>query len=163
MDREQVGGHAFKSKDAGISALWPPRIISWHNGLWLAESFQAASCSGIICVYVKFHVLCTLPIPLYGLDLERNLFISFRFMGCNQRLHHHQLTVTQMVWSQSGRFLLAVSRDRTWSVWHGSECKCSEDVTYPIELPNYNLIGFPAKGKGHSRIIWTGAWSPDER
>ncbi|KAF5402673.1 Elongator complex protein 2 [Paragonimus heterotremus] len=73
----------------------------------------------------------------------------------HQRLVHHQLTVTQMSWSHDGQHLLAVSRDRTWSVWSPEQAN--------EQLPNYILTAFPAKGQGHTRIIWTGAWCPDDR
>ena len=38
-------------------------------------------------------------------------------------LRYHNLTVTQLSFSHSGEFLLAVSRDRMWSLWQHDESK----------------------------------------
>ncbi|VEL26784.1 unnamed protein product [Protopolystoma xenopodis] len=75
----------------------------------------------------------------------------------HQRLVHHQLTVTQMTFSPSGRYLLAVSRDRTWSLW-------AAERTTETAWPLFGKLSYcPFKSEmAHSRIIWTCAWSPDD-
>ncbi|XP_076460767.1 elongator complex protein 2-like isoform X2 [Babylonia areolata] len=65
-------------------------------------------------------------------------------------LEGSSLTVVQMAFSPSGRFLLAVSRDRTWSL-------------YSCQGGKYSRVSFVDKKTSiHSRIIWACAWSPDE-
>ncbi|KAK7508595.1 hypothetical protein BaRGS_00000161 [Batillaria attramentaria] len=61
------------------------------------------------------------------------------------------LTVVQMAFSPSGQFLLAVSRDRTWSLY-----RCADG--------SFSRVSFvDKKTSPHSRIIWACAWSQDER
>ncbi|OWK01677.1 ELP2 [Cervus elaphus hippelaphus] len=73
-----------------------------------------------------------------------------------QNLIFHSLTVTQMAFSPDDKFLLAVSRDRTWSLWKRQD-------TIPPELdPVFSLFAFTNKVTAvHSRIIWSCDWSPD--
>ncbi|KAK4470563.1 hypothetical protein MN116_006106 [Schistosoma mekongi] len=80
----------------------------------------------------------------------------------HQRLQHHQLTVTQLAWSHDGTKLLAVSRDRTWSLWSENLIDVKVEVMNS-QLPNFVLSAYPVKGQSHSRIIWTCTWSPDDR
>ncbi|CAH8586833.1 unnamed protein product [Schistosoma haematobium] len=80
----------------------------------------------------------------------------------HQRLQHHQLTVTQLAWSHDGTRLLAVSRDRTWSLWSEQPMNSATEGTNH-QLSNYILSAYPIKGQSHSRIIWTCAWSPDDK
>ncbi|MGH0132748.1 UNVERIFIED_CONTAM: hypothetical protein FKN15_062273 [Acipenser sinensis] len=68
----------------------------------------------------------------------------------------HSLTVTQMAFSPDSRFLLAVSRDRTWSLWR------QKDETLSDTEPCFTLYAHTDKNTSvHSRIIWSCDWSPD--
>nr|XP_006635894.1 PREDICTED: elongator complex protein 2 [Lepisosteus oculatus] len=70
----------------------------------------------------------------------------------------HSLTVTQMAFSPDNRFLLAVSRDRTWSLW-----RQQEDIHTDSE-PCYTLYTHTHKNNSvHTRIIWACDWSPDSK
>ncbi|XP_022307408.1 elongator complex protein 2-like isoform X1 [Crassostrea virginica] len=73
-------------------------------------------------------------------------------------LSGHTLTVTQMAFSHNGNFLLSVSRDRTWMVY---KKKTSDQ---PESDPLFSkLIGTDKKSAVHARIIWSCAWSPDDK
>ncbi|KAI1901605.1 hypothetical protein AGOR_G00036120 [Albula goreensis] len=75
-----------------------------------------------------------------------------------QSLSLHSLTVTQMAFSPDSRFLLAVSRDRTWSLWR------QEDNTSTESEPAFSLHSHTTKSTSvHSRIIWSCDWSPDSK
>ncbi|XP_006835139.1 PREDICTED: elongator complex protein 2 isoform X2 [Chrysochloris asiatica] len=73
-----------------------------------------------------------------------------------QNLVFHSLTVTQMAFSPNDKFLLAVSRDRTWSLWK------RQDTALPEQEPIFTLFAFTNQVTAvHSRIIWSCDWSPD--
>ncbi|KAM5222242.1 elongator complex protein 2 isoform 5-T5 [Ctenodactylus gundi] len=73
-----------------------------------------------------------------------------------QSLVFHSLTITQMAFSPNDKFLLAVSRDRTWSLWK------RQDTVSPDFDPIFSLFAFTNKVTSvHSRIIWSCDWSPD--
>lgn len=75
-----------------------------------------------------------------------------------QSLAFHTLTVTQMTFSPDDKFLLAVSRDRTWSLWK------RQDATSAEFDPIFSLFAFTNKITSvHSRIIWSCDWSPDSK
>ncbi|KFO27399.1 elongator complex protein 2 [Fukomys damarensis] len=75
-----------------------------------------------------------------------------------QNLVFHSLTVTQMTFSPNDKFLLAVSRDRTWSLWK------RQDIISPEFDPIFSLFAFTNKITSvHSRIIWSCDWSPDSK
>ncbi|XP_069075725.1 elongator complex protein 2 isoform X7 [Pleurodeles waltl] len=73
-----------------------------------------------------------------------------------QNLSFHNLTVTQMAFSPDDRFLIAVSRDRNWSLW-----KRQDEDSAQLE-PFFSLHAHTSKSTAvHSRIIWTCDWTPD--
>ncbi|KAK7898662.1 hypothetical protein WMY93_019515 [Mugilogobius chulae] len=72
-----------------------------------------------------------------------------------QALSYHTLTVTQMAFSPNSKFLLAVSRDRTWSLWKRNS-STSENTE------RFSLCAHTVKESAiHTRIIWSCDWSPD--
>uniref|UniRef100_A0AAX7U4P1 Elongator complex protein 2 n=1 Tax=Astatotilapia calliptera TaxID=8154 RepID=A0AAX7U4P1_ASTCA len=73
-----------------------------------------------------------------------------------QVLPCHTLTVTQMAFSPDAQLLLAVSRDRTWSLWRRNL------PTPESPEPLFSLYAHTEKDTAiHSRIIWSCDWSPD--
>nr|XP_057903342.1 elongator complex protein 2-like isoform X1 [Doryrhamphus excisus] len=71
-----------------------------------------------------------------------------------QALPCHALTVTQMSFSPDSRFLLAVSRDRTWSLWRRD----------PASSAEFSLHAHTTKDTAvHTRIIWSCDWTHDSR
>uniref|UniRef100_A0A8C4VKS4 Elongator complex protein 2 n=2 Tax=Gopherus evgoodei TaxID=1825980 RepID=A0A8C4VKS4_9SAUR len=75
-----------------------------------------------------------------------------------QSLSFHNLTVTQMAFSPDDKFLLAVSRDRNWSLWKNQDKK-------PLQSePVFSLFAYTDKNTAvHSRIIWSCDWTPDSK
>ncbi|KAF5899130.1 elongator complex protein 2 isoform X1, partial [Clarias magur] len=75
-----------------------------------------------------------------------------------QALSCHSLTVTQMAFSPDSRLLLAVSRDRTWSLWR------REDSGPEASDPKFTLYMRTSKDSAvHTRIIWSCDWSQDNK
>ncbi|XP_031585140.1 elongator complex protein 2 [Oreochromis aureus] len=75
-----------------------------------------------------------------------------------QVLPCHTLTVTQMAFSPDAQLLLAVSRDRTWSLWRRNL------PTPESPEPLFSLYAHTEKDTAiHSRIIWSCDWSPDSK
>lgn len=63
-------------------------------------------------------------------------------------LEGHSLTITSMEFSPDGQYLLAVSRDRQFSLW-----KVRDESEGLFDLVEFNE-------KAHTRIIWDASWLP---
>uniref|UniRef100_A0ACB8EC74 Elongator subunit elp2 n=1 Tax=Sphaerodactylus townsendi TaxID=933632 RepID=A0ACB8EC74_9SAUR len=74
-----------------------------------------------------------------------------------QSLLFHNLTVTQMAFSPSGQFLLAVSRDRKWSLWKREDNSAEPEPTFSLSACADRNTAV------HSRIIWSCDWTPDSK
>jgi elongator complex protein 2 len=61
----------------------------------------------------------------------------------------HKLNVTGMEFSNDGKKLLSVSRDRTWAVWKVFR---KDDSNFAIEVLD--------SGNLHTRALWVGTWAP---
>eukprot|EP01135_Chromosphaera_perkinsii_P005194 Nk52_evm12s322 gene=Nk52_evmTU12s322 len=68
-------------------------------------------------------------------------------------LESHTLTVTQLAFSHTDEWLVAVSRDRHWSVFRRDmDESLKGKVTYRLH----------SKCKAHERILWSVSWSHDD-
>ncbi|KAG9016250.1 hypothetical protein FRB90_003604 [Tulasnella sp. 427] len=74
------------------------------------------------------------------------LYNSETWRAIGEPLPGHTLTITRIAFSPDDRFILTVSRDRTWRLFE----RRAEG--------GYSPIAFE---KGHARIIWDCAWSKD--
>lgn len=73
-----------------------------------------------------------------------------------QHLPSHKLTVTQMKFSNDGKRLLSVSRDRRWTLFE-NKATGEADV-------NFEIVSTTGRNNGiHERLIWTCCWSHDDQ
>lgn len=69
-------------------------------------------------------------------------------------IEHHSLTITRLRFSPDDRFLLSVSRDRTW---------CLSIKTGQMRSAYKKLLGTSKSNSIHERIIWDCSWTFDSK
>lgn len=69
----------------------------------------------------------------------------------DQLLEGHTLTITSLEFSPDGQYLIAVSRDRSFTLW-----KVVDEAKGSFELVQL-------KEKAHTRIIWDCSWAPQNK
>lgn len=67
-------------------------------------------------------------------------------------IDHHSLTITRLRFSPDDRYILTVSRDRTW---------CLSEQTGKLRPSHKKLIGTTESDCIHKRIIWDCCWTSD--
>lgn len=122
--------------ELALSTLWPESEKLFGHGYELHAI--AASHSG---KYIATSCRATTPehagIKVYDTK-------SWQQFG--QTLQGHQLTVTRIAFSHDDKYILSVSRDRTWRLFEAS------DVGY---------VALKAE-KPHARIVWDCAWAKEQ-
>lgn len=69
-------------------------------------------------------------------------------------ISHHSLTVTRLRFSPNSRYLLSVSRDRTW-------CLSERNPSGQLRNAYKKVLGTTKQDAFHERIIWDCSWTPD--
>lgn len=75
------------------------------------------------------------------------IFETKTWLEMKSSLAFHNLTITRLRFSDDGKYLLAVCRDRKWSIWERN----FEDNTFVL---------LQGDEKPHTKIIWDGDWAP---
>lgn len=136
-------------------------------------------------IYGHGYEVTTLAVPCKDRGLDKYLDESIVLSACKantlahgviritdtktwqrdfEPLSHHSLTVTGIEFSQDDRYVLSVSRDRTWALWE----RKPETVPLPAQRGAPNLLRDESVGeplfdlvhtsKAHTRIIWDCCW-----
>jgi len=73
-------------------------------------------------------------------------------------LKGHELTIVQMKFSNNSKYLLSVSRDRTWKLF-----KRQPESNNNNDTDQFKLVRFlHTKNNYHTRIVWSCDWSHDD-
>lgn len=71
-------------------------------------------------------------------------------------IEHHSLTITRLRFSPDDKYLLSVSRDRTW-------CLSERNTSGQLRNAYKKLLGTVKSNAVHERIIWDCSWTHDSR
>jgi elongator complex protein 2 len=80
----------------------------------------------------------------------------------------HELTIVQLKFSYNGKYLLSVSRDRSWKLYAARDSTINElnnnEAASKATPPRFELVkSIGSKNPYHTRIIWSCDWSHDDK
>ncbi|KAJ2745725.1 Elongator subunit elp2 [Coemansia sp. BCRC 34301] len=126
-------------------------VAAAHSGDWIATACKASSEKYAAIRMYSAHTWQ--PPTVRGADNEPVAATP---------LSAHSLTITRMRFSPpSDKWLLSVSRDRSWTLFEKTATGSEENEVFGVPTGPYRLAHHQAKA--HARIIWDAAWSPDAR
>lgn len=80
-----------------------------------------------------------------------------------QRLELHQLSVTQLAFSPSGRYLLSVSRDRSWALFAADSDPVDQQSSGELALAATSSSLAAGVKSPHQRVLWSCDWAATDR
>ncbi|KAJ2333812.1 Elongator subunit elp2 [Coemansia sp. RSA 2681] len=126
-------------------------VAATHSGDWIATACKASSEKYAAIRVYSAHTWQ--PPSVHGADNE---------LVAATPLSAHSLTITRMRFSPpSDKWLLSVSRDRSWALFEKTAAGSDEEGAFDAPTGPYRLAHH--QPKAHARIIWDAAWSPDAR
>ncbi|KAK7081757.1 Elongator subunit elp2 [Halocaridina rubra] len=126
------------------NTLWPEAAKLYGHGNDLM-ALASTSDGAIIASSCKATQEADANIILWEVKTWRQL----------QDLPKHRLTVTQMEFSPDDKYLLSVSRDRTWTIFKREALENEQGIVY--KFSDFSK----QKDTAHSRVIWSCAWLAD--
>lgn len=140
------------------ATLWPETHKLYGHG---NDAYSLAACPFGTCLVSACKAQTAAAAEIRVWDCR----VPQADLPCVQQLPGHTLTVTQLKFSPDGRFLLSVSRDRSFTIYYrdsqslswieeGKEPELGDEGT-----PEFVTVGCHAKA--HDRIIWSVAWAPN--
>ncbi|KZT62360.1 WD40 repeat-like protein [Calocera cornea HHB12733] len=136
LDDEELSKRPPVESELALVTLWPEIEKIFGHGYELFalatspdQKFVATSCKSTTPEHAVIRVYTTVDWQQFGAPLAG-----------------HALTITRIAFSPSGRYILTVSRDRSWRLF-----ELGGDGFQPV-----------ASEKAHARIIWDCAWGTDD-
>ncbi|KAJ1963369.1 Elongator subunit elp2 [Dipsacomyces acuminosporus] len=143
-------------------------VAASHLGDWIATSCKAASERHANIRLYSTHTWQPPVVMHDGENTASNPPGDKPATRSASPLAAHALTITRLRFSPAAdKFLLSVSRDRSWSLF----ARIPESSDQPSSAAGAEVYSEPTgpyrllhrQAKAHARIIWDAAWSPDAR